>query len=85
MWTARRTATPLLPIFMMMNSRSPRHQSVLLLVTCGQPPIRRGEEKLSRGCSSTGREGDAQLIPTLWNWIFQQMGHIPLASTLKML
>ena len=60
--------TSLLPILPVMNSR-PRRRPVFALWQASRDllPIRRGEEKLSPGCSSIARADAVRLIPMPWN------------------
>ena len=73
-------------ILLMMQPRPRRLLPLFVLsrAKCGLQPIRHGEEKLSRGCSSTGLGDAVQSIPMPWNWIFPPTVRILLRRSLTM-
>ena len=73
--------TSLLPILPVMSSRPRRWRplSALSRASCELRPILRGEEKLSRGCSSIAHAVAVRLILMPWNWIFPLTVRILLA------
>ena len=78
--------TPLLQILLVMSSRPRRWRLLFALSRASRElqPILRGEEKLSRECSSIARADAVRLIPMPWNWIFPPRVRILLAWSLKM-
>ena len=73
--------TSLLPILLVMSSRPRRWRPLFALSRASRDlrPILRGEERLSRGCSSIARADAVRLIPMPWNWIFPPTVRIHLA------
>jgi hypothetical protein len=77
--------TPLLPILLVISSRLRRQgpQFALSRASRDLRLILRGEERLSRGCSSIARADAVRLILMPWNWIFPPTLHIHLAWSPK--